>query len=48
MRFQHRAGREIPPLRGPTRHSSARKRKSGRFGRDDKLVAHVWRGLCSK
>ena len=25
-------GRGIPPLRGPTRHSSARKKKSGRFG----------------
>src|SRR5208337_1021881 len=27
----------IPPLRGPTRHSSARKRRSGRSGRDDKF-----------
>src|SRR5208282_1122958 len=27
----------IPPLRGPTRHNSARKRKSGRSGRDDSL-----------
>jgi len=26
---------EIPPLRGPTRQKAARKRKSGRFGRDD-------------
>src|SRR5208283_3200686 len=29
-------GATIPPLRGPTRHKTARKRKSGRFGRDDK------------
>jgi hypothetical protein len=29
--------KQIPPLRGPTRHNSARKRKSGRFDRDDKL-----------
>jgi hypothetical protein len=27
-----KAGREIPPLRGPTRQNSARKRKSGRSG----------------
>jgi len=27
----------IPPLRGPTRQKAARKKKSGRFGRDDKL-----------
>jgi len=26
----------IPPLRGPTRHTSARKRRSGRSGRNDK------------
>src|SRR5271157_5812861 len=25
----------IPPLRGPTRQNAARKRKSGRFGRND-------------
>ena len=29
-------GREILRLRGPTRHSSARKRKSGRSAQDDK------------
>src|SRR5271157_1352769 len=29
-------GREIPRLRDPTRHSSARKRKSGRSARDDR------------
>ena len=27
--------KQIPPLRGPTRHNSARKKKSGRSGRDD-------------
>ena len=27
----------IPPLRGPTRHKTARKRKSGRSGRDDRF-----------
>src|SRR5208337_1361224 len=27
----------IPPLRGPTRQKAARKRKSGRYGRDDKV-----------
>ena len=27
----------MPPLRGPTRQTTARKRKSGRFGRDDNL-----------
>jgi len=27
----------IPPLRGPTRHSSARRKKSGRSGRDDRI-----------
>jgi hypothetical protein len=26
----------IPPLRGPTRHKVARKRKSGRSGQDDR------------
>ena len=25
----------VPPLRDPTRHKTARKTKSGRFGRDD-------------
>ena len=25
----------VPPLRGPTRHKTARKRKSGRSGRDE-------------
>jgi hypothetical protein len=29
--------RGIPPLRGPTRHNSARRRKSGRSGRNDKF-----------
>jgi len=28
--------KQIPPLRGPTRHDSARRRKSGRSGRDDR------------
>jgi hypothetical protein len=27
----------IPPLRGPTRHNAARKKKSGRSGRDDNI-----------
>ena len=27
----------IPPLRGPTRQKTERKRKSGRYGRDDKV-----------
>jgi len=27
----------IPPLRGPTRQTAARKKMSGRFGRDDKV-----------
>jgi hypothetical protein len=27
----------IPPLRGPTRRKTARKRRSGRSGRDDSL-----------
>ena len=26
----------VPPLRGPTRHKTARKKKSGRSGRDDR------------
>jgi hypothetical protein len=34
----------IPPLRGPTRQKTARKRKSGRFGRDDKLSQMWMRG----
>ena len=25
----------VPPLRGPTRHKTAQKKKSGRSGRDD-------------
>jgi len=29
-------GATIPPLRGPTRHNTARKKKSGCSGRDDK------------
>jgi hypothetical protein len=29
--------KQIPPLRGPTRQKTARKKKSGRFGRDDRL-----------
>jgi hypothetical protein len=29
--------KQIPPLRDPTRHKSARQKKSGRFGRDDNL-----------
>ncbi len=27
--------KQIPPLRGPTRQNAARKKKSGRYGRDD-------------
>jgi hypothetical protein len=27
--------KQIPPLRGPTRQKAARKKKSGRSGRDD-------------
>jgi hypothetical protein len=37
VRREEKGGREIPPLRGPTRHKSARKKKSGRSGRDDNL-----------
>ncbi len=32
---RYRDGAAIPPLRGPTRQKAARKRKSGRSGRDD-------------
>jgi hypothetical protein len=32
------AEKQIPPLRGPTRQTAARKRKSGRSGRDDNLA----------
>ncbi len=32
----------IPPLRGPTRHTTARKRRSGRSGRDDSVGADLW------
>jgi hypothetical protein len=28
---------QIPPLRGPTRQNAARKKKSGRFARDDNV-----------
>ena len=42
-RFLGRRGvAAIPPLRGPTRRKAARKKKSGRSGRDDKIGA--WRG----
>jgi len=33
--YAEKSGGEIPPLRGPTRQEAARKRKSGRSGRDD-------------
>jgi len=29
--------KQIPPLRGPTRHKTARKKKSGCSGRDDNV-----------
>jgi len=29
--------KQIPPLRGPTRQNAARKKKSGRSGRDDNV-----------
>ena len=45
-RFQHRAGKEIPPLRGPTRHNSVRKKKSGRSGRDDRFWSIHFEGSC--
>src|SRR5208283_5270063 len=35
----------IPPLRGPTRHKSARKKKSGRSGRDDSSWNRNRRGI---
>src|SRR5208337_5008907 len=34
--------KQIPPLRDPTRHNSARRKKSGRSGRDDKF------GVCAR
>jgi hypothetical protein len=36
-RGTHWDGAAIPPLRGPTRQKAARKEKSGRSGRDDKI-----------
>ena len=43
VKSKTRSGRQIPPLRGPTRHNSARKRKSGRSGRNDKFeVVYGW------
>jgi len=40
VRWHHPGGeteKQIPPLRGPTRQTAARKSESGRCGRDDKL-----------
>jgi len=39
--MEKEGNREIPPLRVPTRHKAARKRKSGRSGRDDELQGRV-------
>src|SRR5208283_3836323 len=44
VRVEEEGDRGIPPLRGPTRHNSARKRESGRSGRDDKFGAWGLRG----
>jgi len=42
-----RDGATIPPLRGPTRQKAARKRKSGRSGRNDNFWGSVGGGYAA-
>ncbi len=44
VRGEEGGPRGIPPLRGPTRRNSARKKKSGRSGRNDNQIKESWRG----